>query len=866
MPGQKDRSHALLSGLFKRQALVLLSLLAMGLGAAHTLGWTSSFLFDDAELINMAGRQRMLSQRTVAFAYQMALAQDTAERERLADELRRMTQRMADGHAHLVHRGGERGMSDALHGLYYGGQQPLDIEIGTFIDQARLLTSQTGNNPATAQQGLRDLARTASDILLPRLDRVVGQYQNESRDRVKRLQLYTEIAIYMLVAILAFSWLGVFMPMVRNLRREFHEHQTAQEQLSLILGTVEEGIIGTNQAGHVTFANRAASTLLGYPIEELEGRPMHSLVHHSHPDGQPYPVDDCPLNKTLEDGQARHSSQEWFWRKDVSGFPVHFSSMPIRKNGAMIGAVITFRDISAETATKRALAASEQVKSSILDAALDGIVSIDTTGRVVEFNPAAERIFGYKARETLGRDIADMIIPPQFRAQHRAGLARVASGLPTDITGKRMELTGMHADGHEIPLELTITHLPDHGLFTAFVRDVTDQRQTETALRRSQKLEAVGHLTGGIAHDFNNLLGIISGNLELLQNAVAGNEKSVRRTTAALRAAQRGAELTRRLLLFSRQDTSTETKAAVDTNTIIAGLHDMLQRTLTQRVEVRTRLSQNLWPVKIDRGEFEDALLNLAINARDAMPDGGVLTISTTTTTIDDTHSRSDPNLTPGEYVLVAVSDTGTGIDKENLERIFEPFFTTKERGKGTGLGLSMVYGFAKRSGGHVRVYSELGVGTTFRLYLPHAAEAEAVADHSNDETAPLPRGDETILVVDDEPHLVEIAADHLEELGYTVVRCSNPAEALILVEQSPHLDLVFTDVVMGHGVDGFKLARRIRETKPGCAVLLTSGFSGYAEPDGGLPDLPILAKPYSRTDLAHQIRQCLDNRDRAPS
>ncbi|TAN58294.1 MAG: response regulator, partial [Magnetospirillum sp.] len=447
------------------------------------------------------------------------------------------------------------------------------------------------------------------------------------------------------------------------------------------------------------------------------------------------------------------------------------------------------------------------------------------------------------------------------REAHRRGLARVDAGQPSRLTGRRLEMTALHASGREMPVELTITHLPDHGLFTAFIRDLTDQKRTEAALQRSQKLEVVGHLTGGIAHDFNNLLGIIAGNLELLQRSVAEDEKASKRVATALNSARRGADLTRRLLSFSRQDQGGEGKAACDVGETIVGMLEMLQRSLTRRIEVTTQVAQELWPTLINRSEFEDCLLNLAINARDAMPDGGMLVIEAGKVVITPEYRRVDPNLAAGDYVVVSVTDTGTGIPGDILDRIFEPFFTTKERGKGTGLGLSMAYGFAKRSGGHLRVYSEMGVGTTFRLYLPRLAGAVEVPMAV--EEVRLPRGSETILVVDDEPHLAEIAGEFLKELGYSTIVCTDPLEALGVLEQRDDIDLLFTDVVMPRGIDGFTLEHRARDLGRRCRVVFTSGFTGYAHNRPGEASVlhrHLLIKPYGKAELARLVRDVLDD------
>ncbi|BAE50969.1 PAS domain S-box protein [Paramagnetospirillum magneticum] len=857
MPKTRYRAQDLLAGLYRRQAAVIAALLLLTLAGYQSQDWVVSHLSEDGALINVAGRQRMLSQRSVAFAYQMAAASAAEERSMFADLLAQSGSEMAAGHARLIGESTARGMTPEMEALYWGGTPSLDAEVLAFVSEVRAVaaTDGLGVNPLRLQR-LADKSRLT---LLPGLERLVVQYQDESRQNVARLRYGFSLGLYLVLAVLGLSWFGVFRPMARRLREEFSAHQAAVEHNNLILDSMGEGIIGLDTRGAVTFVNPAASEMLGFAPGEMLGQHLHPLIHHSHPDGSQYPSEHCPLSRTLASAEGCSVEDEWFWRKDGSSFPVHYGSTPIVNDGVLIGAVVTFRDLSDVTATRRALEASEQIKSSILDAAQDAIITIDRSGMVVEFNPAAEHIFGRRSSDALGHEIADLIIPEIHREAHRRGLARVASGQASSVLGKRMEMSGLHARGHEIPLELTITHLPDHGLFTAFIRDITEQKQTEAALRRSQKMEAVGQLTGGIAHDFNNLLGIITGNLELLERTVQGSESGMKRVQTALRSARRGADLTRRLLSFSRQDPKAQGKSRTDIADAISGMQEMVQRSLTKVIEVRTQMAADTWHADINRSEFEDCLLNLCLNARDAMPQGGVLTVEASNVEVDDEMRRADPNLTPGRYVVVSVSDTGTGIPKEIVDRIFEPFFTTKERGKGTGLGLAMAYGFARRSGGHIRVYSEPGIGTTFRLYLPKAADGtEAAAEPLPEE---LPTGSEHVLVVDDEPHLAEIAGEFLAELGYRATICADAAEALSILQQDGGVDLLFTDVVMPHGLDGYALERKAHEMGHACAVLLTSGFTGHVAANGEEPQSEILSKPYGKASLAHAVRRALDQR-----
>ena len=841
---------------------MLATLLVLAVAGYQTLEWTVAYLFDDGALINMAGRQRMLSQRIIAYGFQSVGEADPAERAKFRDLMAASAIEMKEAQAVLINEGNNRGMSPELWTLYFGPDTALDSGVRNFVIFARNFaeTADAASRPDDPLlQNLSDMART---VLLPGLEKVVDRYQVESHAHAARLQRYVSVGLLVQMGALVFAWFGVFRPMARRLREELLAHGAAEEQTRLILGSVGEGVIGLDHTGCIVFVNRAAEDMVGYRADEMIGKHSHPLLHHTHADGSHYHAADCPLSATLRDGTKCSVEGEVFWRKDGTSIPIHYTTTPIDRSDGPRGAVITFRDIGEQLAAQRALQASEEVKSSILDAALDAIVTVDSDGHIVEFNPAAERIFGVRAEAVIGCDIGDVIIPESYREAHRRGFARVVAGEKSHLIGKRLEMTALHASGSILPVELTITHLPDHGLFTAFIRDLSDQKRTEAALQRSQKLEAVGQLTGGIAHDFNNLLGIIAGNLELLEKSVGDNDKAARRVATALNSTRRGADLTRRLLAFSRQDQASQGKAACDVGEVITGMQEMLQRTLTRRVEIRTSLASGLWTTEINRSEFEDSLLNLAINARDAMPDGGLLVIEAANLVIAPEYRRVDPNLAAGDYVAVSVSDTGTGIARDVLDHIFEPFFTTKERGKGTGLGLSMVYGFAKRSGGHIRAYSEPGTGTTFRLYLPRHANAQDGTAPDCEPAATIPTGTETVLVVDDEHHLAEIAGEFLSDLGYNALVYGSPVDALARLEMADDIDLLFTDVVMPHGLDGFALERRARELGRHCKVVFTSGFTGYAHSRPGEAldsQRRLLVKPYGKADLARLVREALD-------
>lgn len=407
----------------------------------------------------------------------------------------------------------------------------------------------------------------------------------------------------------------------------------------------------------------------------------------------------------------------------------------------------------------------------------------------------------------------------------------------------------------------TPTHLGNGDLrWDGIALDITDRKAAQLQLQQAVKMDAVGQLTGGIAHDFNNLLTVILGNAELLAEQLNEDQRLRALAEMTQKAAERGAELTNHLLAFARRQTLEP--RVVDVNRLTAGLDVMLRRTLGEAIEIELVRGAGLWPALVDPGQLESALLNLAINARDAMPRGGRLTIETANAFIDDTYAAQQDEVAPGQYVLIAVSDTGTGMDAATIARAFEPFFSTKEVGKGTGLGLSMVYGFVKQSGGHVKIYSELGDGTTVKIYVPRSDAGRSAETANGSEKSKEPRGLETILLVEDD----EIVRQHVErqllDLGYTVITAANGPKAIAELRTGKHIDLLFTDMVMPGGMNGRELAEAALEQRPGLKVLFTSGYAENAVLHQGRLErgVQLIRKPYRRRDLATKLRQILES------
>ncbi|HXZ10068.1 MAG TPA: response regulator, partial [Paraburkholderia sp.] len=412
----------------------------------------------------------------------------------------------------------------------------------------------------------------------------------------------------------------------------------------------------------------------------------------------------------------------------------------------------------------------------------------------------------------------------------------------------------------------TFSRDPDTERIHGVGRDVTTDRETtealrqaEEALRMAQKMEAIGKLTGGVAHDFNNLLQVIGGNLQLLARDVAGSDKPEQRVRNALAGVARGANLASQLLAFGRRQPLAP--KVVNLGRFVRGLDDMLRRALGDGVEIETVVSGGLWNTLIDPFQVENALLNLAINARDAMKGHGKLTVEAGNASLDEAYAKRNADVTPGQYVMVAVTDTGSGMTADVRERVFEPFFTTKPEGQGTGLGLSMVYGFVKQSGGHVKIYSEPGHGTTIRLYLPRVRQQEDLEINVN--AGPAHGGTETILIVEDDEDVRATVVEMLSEMGYRVLKARDAQSALAIVESGVPIDLLFTDVVMPGPLRSPELARKARERLPDVAVLFTSGYTDNAIVHAGRLDegIELLSKPYTHEALARKVRHVLRHR-----
>jgi PAS domain S-box-containing protein len=488
-----------------------------------------------------------------------------------------------------------------------------------------------------------------------------------------------------------------------------------------------------------------------------------------------------------------------------------------------------------------------------------GVIEWNTDFEVTDWNPSAERIFGFSRDEAMGRQLASLVIAENARGEtnkvwHELMATKQTLHQINENTTKQGQIR--LCEWYNTPL------VSEDGQVVgvaSLVEDITERQQTEEALRRAQKMEAIGQLSSGIAHDFNNQLGVIIGYLDFLQEYAGNDEQPRKWVDTATKATLRCMDLTRQLLAFSRRQA--REKTVVDLNTTLKDMEAMIARSVTPEVEVQYFLAGDLWPTEIDPGEFQDAILNLVINARDAMPDGGKLLIETGNKALDADYAALNPEIEAGDYVQLMLSDTGTGMDKETLERVFEPFFTTKPEGKGTGLGLAMVYGFTKRYGGHIKIYSEPGAGTTMRLYLPRSMASESAVRVNNTHKTELPSGSESILIVDDEVTLLHLADEYLSDLGYRTRLAETAAQALAILVGDEQIDLLFSDVVMPGGMNGYELAQQAVEMQSGLKVLLTSGFTSKTIANNDLAQFSahLLSKPYRKAKLAQRIRLVLD-------
>jgi len=635
--------------------------------------------------------------------------------------------------------------------------------------------------------------------------------------------------------------------------------QELEKNLSLLRGITEgatDAVFVKDLEGRYLMINSAGSRFLGRPVTDILGKDDSNLF-----------VPEVGRAIMRRDREVMQSGETQTYEEfgTAAGMTRLYLSTkgPFRDpSGRVIGLLGICRDITDRKRAEEEIRQSQQKLRTHIDHTPLAVVEWDLGFRVAAWNPSAERIFGYTREEALGQH-GSFIVPPQLRPQ----VEQVWHELLGQTGGARSTNDNLTKSGRIISCEWYNTPLIDDSgrVFgvASMVQDVTERVALEEKLRHSQKMEAIGRLAGGVAHDFNNLLTVILGYTQILSDGLPAG-RLADSTGQIKSAAERAAGITRQLLAFSRKQVLSP--RIIDLNEIVLNLDSLLRRLIGEDIEVITAPANGLGTVKADPGQVEQVIMNLALNARDAMPEGGKLTLETANAELDEAYTREHHPLEPGRYVMLCVSDTGLGMSAEVQARIFEPFFTTKEVGKGTGLGLSTVYGIIKQSGGHITVYSEVGHGTTFKLYLPRVDQP--AQPRSGDSRANgVQRGNETILLVEDDPQLRQLSSSVLAHCGYKVLLASTPEEGLaVCKENRADIKLLVTDVVMPR-MNGRQLAERIVEIVPEIRVLYISGYTNNAIVHYGVldPGLWFLPKPFTLAALVAKVREVLDSPVAAP-
>ena len=643
------------------------------------------------------------------------------------------------------------------------------------------------------------------------------------------------------------------------------ENLDASRRLQLLVdGVVDYAIYLVGTDGRVLSWNTGAQRLKGYTAAEIVGRPFASFFTE---EDRRRELPERALAAAASEG--RFETEGWRVRKDGTRFWASGVIDAIYDDhGALVGYAKITRDITERREVQQQLHESEQRFRRLVNAVVDyAIFQLDESGVVTTWNSGAERIKGYSPEEIIGQHFSVFYTLEDQQA-----------GVPENALASSQAVGRYHAEGWRVRKDGTrfwasVVIDPiraDDGRLMGFAkvtRDITERMDSERILKEvqeqlaaSQKMEAIGQLSGGIAHDFNNLLMIVVGNLETAQRQARSvpNPNLARALTNAMRGAQRAATLTARLLAFSRRQPLNP--KPLDVNRFLTSTVDFLQRSLGERIEVEVVGAAGVWPVEVDRGLLESAFVNLAINGRDAMPDGGKLTLEAANIFADEEYCRLNPEINPGQYVVLCVSDTGAGMTPEVLSRAFEPFFTTKDPGHGTGLGLSQVYGFVKQSGGHIKLYSEVGEGTTVKIYLPRLKNLSQSIDDDEGQTDPQTGTGETILLVEDDEDVRAYLVEVLREHGYRVMGAADGKRALDVVKGDVRVDLLLTDVVM-KGINGRELANMAQQMRPGLPVLYMTGYSRNAiVHQGRLEDgVEVIQKPILQSELTARIRAILD-------
>jgi two-component system, cell cycle sensor histidine kinase and response regulator CckA len=642
--------------------------------------------------------------------------------------------------------------------------------------------------------------------------------------------------------------------------------QRSDELYRLIAENTGDLICLLDTEARFLYVSPSYQEVLGYSPADLLDRSVFSLIH---PDDRKAAEQKC--TESLADKKPerlefrfKHSDGSWKIFEALGNWICDSSGHPQR-------GILVSRDITERKEAEDTLRESEERTRLILENALDAVVTINAEGLITGWNPQAEATFGWSDQEASGRPLSSLIIPKEHRQALERGLKHFLATGEGRVLNKRIEITALRRDGTEFPVELSVSPMRsrDTFIFSAFIRDISERklaeeklRLSEEQLRMSQKLEAVGQLAGGVAHDFNNILTVITGYSDILMKKTAENDPNRGKIEEIKRAAERASSLTHQLLAFSRKQVLQPKLFKL--NSLVADIGKMLQRLIGEDIELAMVLTEDSAEINADPGQIEQVLMNLVVNARDAMPNGGKVTIETANVEIDRAYAEMHIAVQPGSYAMLAVSDNGSGMDHETQKHIFEPFYTTKDQGKGTGLGLSTVYGIVNQSGGNIWVYSEVGQGTIFKIYLPRVVCKTSAPQADLQADKPLVSGGtETILLVEDEPQIRRMTFEFLTESGYEVLVAANGIEALkILEEKSAPVHLILTDVIMP-GMNGRELAERVTVLRPGTKVLYMSGYTNDAIVRHGVLDSGtwFIQKPFSPDALGSTVREVLDSK-----
>ncbi len=623
-----------------------------------------------------------------------------------------------------------------------------------------------------------------------------------------------------------------------------------QRRQQLILESVGEGIHGLDINGNIVFENPAGVAMLGWAESEMLGRHSHTVIHHHHTDGREYLVEDCPIYRTLRDGVVRRVDQEVFFRRDGSSFPVEYVCSPVRDEaGVITGVVVSFRDIT----ERRSIADRLAEQATLLDKAQDAILVRGLDHRILYWNRSAERLYGWTTQEAVGRSVRELL----YRDTALFDQATETTMGKGEWVGEVEQYTKA---GDKISVEGHWTLVRDDRgnpkSILAIDTDITERKKLEQQFLRAQRMESIGTLAGGIAHDLNNMLAPIMMGVGLLRQTGSGGEAEPILANIE-RSARRGAELVKQVLSFARGVEGA--RVTIQPGHIVREVESLVQNTFPKNITFVLKLPPDIWSVQGDPTQLNQVLMNLCVNARDAMPGGGRLTVSAANVEIDEQYGVMNRGIASGRYVALEVSDEGCGMPQEVMDRVFEPFFTTKEVGKGTGLGLSTALGIVRSHGGFVNVYSEIGRGSVFKVYLPSLSDSAAETDETPAESLLRGKG-ELIMVVDDEITILGITRQTLEAFGYRVITAEDGAQAIgVYALHRDEIALVLTDMMMPV-MDGPALVKALRRINPRVRIIAASGINagGYTGRATAAGVRHFLAKPYSAEVMLTMIRKVL--------